>query len=113
MNFELQDWCFQLVDYALYDILSEDSKEATSIRNKAAKCYYNAVLEILYRKSYDSDLLCFLSRRDVWEVVKETHDGTYGAHQLGPKLWNGIRRLIYFWLKIIMNMVTYAKYCHA
>jgi len=46
---ELRDWRFPYIDYALYDILPEDPKEAAAIRRKAPKFYYNAITRTLYR----------------------------------------------------------------
>jgi len=46
---ELKDWRFPYIDYALYDISPDDPKEATVIRRKASKFYYNAITRTLYR----------------------------------------------------------------
>jgi len=46
---ELKNWRFSRIDYALYDILSDNPKEAAAIRRKAPKSYYNAITRILYR----------------------------------------------------------------
>ena len=40
---ELRDWQFSYIDYALYGILPDDPKEATAIRRKAPRFYYNAI----------------------------------------------------------------------
>jgi len=34
---ELKDWRFPYIDYALYDILPDDPKEAAAVRRKASK----------------------------------------------------------------------------
>lgn len=83
-KFWARDWPFPLIDYVPYDILSEDSKEAGSIRNKATKIYYNAILQMLYHKYHDDILFHCLSKGEAQEVVKEIHDGTCGAHQPRP-----------------------------
>lgn len=44
VNFEPQDWHFALIDYALYNILPGDPKEATSVERKTTKFYYDTVL---------------------------------------------------------------------
>jgi len=36
-----------------------------------------------------------------------------GAYQLGSKLGDRLRRLGYYWPKMIPDAVTYAKWCHA
>jgi len=67
-------------------ILHDDPKKAAVIRRKAPKLYYNAITRTLYRRSHDRILLRCLSHKEAHEVLKETHDGMCGAHQLGPKL---------------------------
>jgi len=83
---KLREWRFPYVDYALYDILSDDPKEATAIRKKAPKFYYNATTRTLYRRSHDGILLHCLSLKEAQEVPKEAHDGLCEAHQPGLKL---------------------------
>jgi len=88
---ELKDWRFSYIDYALYDILPENPKEAAVIRRKAPKFYYNAITRTLYRRSQDGILLRCLSQKEAQEVLIETHDGICGAHQPGPKLGDRLR----------------------
>ena len=40
---ELRDWQFPYINYAVYDILPGDPKEAVVIRRKASKSYDNAI----------------------------------------------------------------------
>jgi len=109
---ELRDWRFPYIDYALYDILLENPKEAAVIRRKASKFYYNAITRILYRRLHDGILLRCLSQK-AQGILKETHDGICGAHQPGPKLGDRLRRLGYCWLKMIPDTIAYTKRCHA
>ena len=85
-SLEPRDWRFPYIDYALYDILPDEPKEATVIRRKAPKFYYNAITRTLYRRSRDRILLCCLSQKEAQKVLKEAHDGMCGAHQPGSKL---------------------------
>jgi len=110
---ELRDWRFPYIDYALYDILPDDPKEEVAIRRKAPKFYYNATTRTLYQRSHDGILLRCLSQKEAQEVLKEAHDDMCGAHQLGLKLGDRLRRLGYYWLKMIPDAITYAKRCHA
>ena len=81
---DLKDWRFPYIDFVLYGILPEDTKEAAAIRRKAPKFYYNAISRTLYRRSHDGILLRCLSSKEAQGVLKEAHDGTCGAHQPGP-----------------------------
>ena len=97
----------------MYDILPDDPKEAAAIKRKAPRFYYNAITRTLYRRSYDGILLRFLSRREAQEALMEAHDGTCGAHQPGAKLWDRLRRLGYYWPRMISDAIAYARRCYA
>ena len=71
------------------------------------------ITRTLYRQSHDGILLHCLSQKEAHEVPKEAYDGLYGAHQPGPKLEDQLRRLGYYWPKMIPDAITYAKRCHA
>jgi len=38
-----RDWRFSYIDFVLYDIMPDDTKEAVAIRWKAPRFYYNAI----------------------------------------------------------------------
>jgi len=61
---ELRDWQFPYIDYALHGILPDDPKEATAIRRKAPRFYYNAITRTLYRQSHNEILLHSLSHKE-------------------------------------------------
>ena len=65
----------------------------------------------LYRKGFDGFLLKCLSFLDNMEVMKQVHEGVYGAHQSGVKMRWLIRRHDYFWSTIRKNCITYSKGC--
>jgi len=106
---ELRDWRFSYIDYALYNILPDDPKEAVVIRRKALKFYYSAIMKTLYRWSHDGIILCCLSQKEAKEALKEAHDGMCGAHQPGPKLGDRLWRLGYYLPKMIPDAIAYAK----
>ena len=110
---EPKDWWFLFIDYVLYDTLPDDLKEAATIKRKAHQFYYNAITWISYRWSYDEILLCYLLHKEAHEALREAYEGMCGAHQLGPKLGDRLRRLGYYWLKLISNAIAYARWCDA
>jgi len=67
----------------------------------------------LYRRSYVGILLCFLSYKKAQEVLSEAHDSMHGAHQPRPKLGDQLRRLGYYWPKMISDATAYARRCQA
>ena len=93
MDFEPRDWQFFLIDYALQDILSNDLKEAVSVRRRSLHFYYDPIVKTLYRRSYDGILFCCLSNSEAQEVLKEAHDDICEAHQPGPKLKDRLHKL--------------------
>ena len=84
-SLELKDWRFLYIDFILYGILPDDPKEAVAIRRKNSRFYYNAIMQTLYRRSYDGILLRCLPHKEVQKALKEAHDGMCRAHQPGPK----------------------------
>jgi len=111
-NLKPRDWRFPIIDYTLHDLLPDDPKEAASIRRRSPCFYYDAVVKILspFIQRYTSSLLIQLEAQ---EVLKEPHDGIYGAHQPGPKLKDRLYRLGYYWLTMIADVVEYARRCKA
>ena len=59
-----RDWRFSYIDFVLYGILPDDPKEGAVIRRKAPRLYYNAIMQILYRRSCDGILLGCLSHKE-------------------------------------------------
>ena len=80
-----RDWWFLFIEFALYDILPDDPKEAAAIKRKAHRFYYNAIMLTLYCRSHDEILLHCLSHKEAQEALR-AHDGMCEAHQLGPRL---------------------------
>jgi len=109
IGFELRDWRFLLIDYALHDKLPDYPKEAASIRRTSLHFYYDPIVKTLYHRLYDDILLCCLSNLEAQEVLKEVHDGICGAHQLGLKLKNRLDRLGYYWPTMIADVIKYTQ----
>jgi len=113
MDFEPRDWRFPLIDYALHDILSDDLKEAVSIRRRFLRFYYDLIVKTLYRRSYDDILLRCLSNSEAQEILKKAHDGICGAYQPDLKLKDRLHRLGYYWSIMIADAIKYAQRCKA
>ena len=109
IDFEPKDSRFPLINYALRGILPDDPKEAASIRRRSLLFYYDPIVKTLYLRSYDGILLRCLSNSEAQEVLKEAHDGVCGAHQLGPKLKDRLRRLGYYWPTMVAMLSNITK----
>jgi len=107
---ETRDWRFSYISFILYGIFPDDSKETASIRRKAPQFYYNTIMQTLFRRSYDGYSNAFQIRK---KVLKEAHDSVCGPYEPGPKLRDRLRRLDYYWPKMIPDAIAYAKRCHA
>ncbi|TYK16411.1 uncharacterized protein E5676_scaffold21G002060 [Cucumis melo var. makuwa] len=55
--------------------------------------------------------LRYLGNEESIKAVKEAHVGICGAHQSGPKLQFQLRRMSYYWPKMIQDSMGYAKKC--
>ncbi|XXG47534.1 hypothetical protein AAC387_Pa02g2168 [Persea americana] len=66
---------------------------------------------MLYRKSFNGVLLRCLSQQVAEETLKEVHVGLCGAHQAGPKLYDQIKRLGYYWPTMVADAMQFAKHC--
>ncbi|TYK02888.1 uncharacterized protein E5676_scaffold968G00270 [Cucumis melo var. makuwa] len=47
------------------------------------------------------------------KALEEAHAGVCGAHQSGPKLQFQLRRMSYYWPKMVQDSMDYAKKCEA
>ncbi|KAA0059905.1 uncharacterized protein E5676_scaffold184G001210 [Cucumis melo var. makuwa] len=47
------------------------------------------------------------------KALEEAHAGVCGAHQSGPKLQFQLRRMGYYWPKMVQDSIDYAKKCEA
>ena len=65
----------------------------------------------LYRKRTDGLLHICLSFPNNMEVMKQVHEGVYGAHQARIKMQWMIRRHGYFWPTILSDCINYSKGC--
>ena len=57
---------------------------------------------------------CFLDAypsKNIMKVMKQVHEGVYGAHQVEIKMQWLIRRHGYFWLTILSDCINYSKGC--
>ena len=87
---EERDWRQPLIEYIQYDILPTDPKKRVDVKRRALRFTFKN--DTLYRKAFDGALLRCLSREEATYVLNEVHAGVCGAHQVGPKLANQIKR---------------------
>ncbi|XXG41995.1 hypothetical protein AAC387_Pa01g2354 [Persea americana] len=105
------DWRDPFIDYIMVGILPEDPKERVSIQRRAPNFHLDIPSKMLYRKSFNGVLLRCLSQQEAEESLKEVHAGLCGAHQAGPKLYDQIKRLGYYWPTMVADAIQFAKHC--
>ncbi|XP_062075631.1 uncharacterized protein LOC133779727 [Humulus lupulus] len=68
-------------------------------------------IQSLEKCSFDGMLLRCLSKEEASHALQETHAGTCGAHQAGPKLSAQFKRLSYYWPTMVQDAINFAKCC--
>ncbi|KAA0063892.1 uncharacterized protein E5676_scaffold94G00160 [Cucumis melo var. makuwa] len=106
-----EDWRQPIIEYLEHGMLSKDSRHKTKVRRRAAHfIYYKGTL---YRRSPEGLFIQCLEKEESINALKEAHVGVCGAHQSGPKLQFQLRRIGYYWPKMVQDSKDYAKKCEA
>lgn len=50
-----------------------------------------------------------LGDEEATQVIEETHSGVCDAHQSGPKLYDHIKRMGYYWQTMVQDCMEYTK----
>jgi len=108
---EETDWRQPLIEYIQYGILPTDPKKRVDVKRRALR--FTLKNDTLYRKTFEGVSLRCLSREEATYVLNEVHAGVCGAHQVGPKLANQIKRLGYYWPTMVQDAMKFAKACQA
>ncbi|CAL8157612.1 unnamed protein product [Prunus armeniaca] len=85
------DWRHPIIKYLQHGKLPNDSRKKAEVQRRAIRFLY--LNDTLYKRSFDGMLLRCLSKQDATKALHDTHAGTCGAHQAGPKLSNQLKRL--------------------
>ncbi|KAA0032588.1 uncharacterized protein E6C27_scaffold43053G00550 [Cucumis melo var. makuwa] len=106
-----EDWHQPIIEYLEHRKLSKDSCHKTEVRRRDAHfIYYKGTL---YRRSLEGLFLRCLGKEESIKALEEAHAGVCGAHQSGPKLQFQLRRMGYYWPKMVQDSMDYAKKCEA
>ena len=97
------DWRIKIREYL------EDPNKQVPHMVKAQSQNFILMKGELYKKGLDGLLLRCLSFPDSMEVIKQVHEGVFGAHQVGIKMRWLIRRHGYFWPTILSDCINYSK----
>ncbi|XP_073137358.1 uncharacterized protein [Henckelia pumila] len=108
---EKEDWRQAFVDYFKYEKLPNVLRQRVDIRRHAARFIYYK--DTLYRLSFDEVFLRCLGDEETTRAMEEAHSGICGAHQSGPKLHFQIKRMGYYWPKMVKDCMDYAQMCQA
>ena len=103
------DWRQPFIEYFLHGRLPSNPKRKVDLRRRALRFAY--LNDTLYRRSIEGILLRCLSKEEAANALYETHAGTCGAHQAGPKLAAQLKRLGYYWPTMVQDSMKFAKTC--
>ncbi|KAG9453464.1 hypothetical protein H6P81_006368 [Aristolochia fimbriata] len=106
---QTEDWRKPIINFLRHSTLPVDLRERVQIRRTAPR--YVFINDVLYRRSYEGLLLRCLSKEEGLQVLKETHGGICGAHQVGPKLHLQVKRLGYYWPTMLGDAIEMARTC--
>ncbi|CAM8984212.1 unnamed protein product [Rhodiola kirilowii] len=108
---EREDWRQPIINFLDHQKLPTDPRHKAEIRRRAPRfIHYKGTL---YRRSFLGQWLRCLSEEEAVEVMQEAHAGICGAHQSGPKLYDRIKRMGYYWPTVVQDCVDFAKKCNA
>ncbi|CAM8988403.1 unnamed protein product [Rhodiola kirilowii] len=108
---EREDWRQPIIDFLDHQKLPADPRHKTEIRRRAPRfIHYKG---IIYRRSFLGQWLRCLIEEEAVEVMQEAHAGVCGAHQSGPKLYDRVKRMGYYWPTVVQDCIDFAKKCNA
>ncbi|CAM8988114.1 unnamed protein product [Rhodiola kirilowii] len=108
---EREDWRQPIIDFLDHQKLPTDPRHKVEIRRRAQRfIHYKGTL---YRRSFLGQWLRCLNEEEAVEVMQEAHAGICGAHQSGPKLYDRVKRMGYYWPTVVQDCVDFAKKCNA
>ncbi|CAM8987939.1 unnamed protein product [Rhodiola kirilowii] len=108
---EREDWRQPIIDFLDHQKLPTDPRHKVEIRRRAPRfIHYKGTL---YRRSFLGQWLRCLNEEEAVEVMQEAHAGICGAHQSGPKLYDCVKRMGYYWPTVVQDCVDFAKKCNA
>ncbi|XP_062112479.1 uncharacterized protein LOC133823638 [Humulus lupulus] len=108
-NVNENDWHQPIKDYIQKGVLLEDLKKRVDVRRRVPR--FVVFNDTLYKRSFDGILLRCLSKEEAAHALRETHAGTCGTHQAGPKLSAQLKRLGYYWPTMVQDAINFAKCC--
>ncbi|OMO89495.1 Retrotransposon gag protein [Corchorus capsularis] len=103
----LDDWCQPFLDY----LRQPSIRVSRRIRTLAV--HYTILADELYRRDLDGSLMRCLGNEEAKKVIKDVHEGLWGAHQASRKMRWLIRRHGFCWPTIMKDCMEFAKGCQA
>ncbi|CAM8938407.1 unnamed protein product [Rhodiola kirilowii] len=108
---EREDWRQPIIDFLDHQKLPTDPRHKVEIRRRAPRfIHYKGTL---YRRSFLGQWLRCLNEEEAVEVMQEAHVGICGAHQSGPKLYDRVKTMGYYWPTVVQDCVDFVKKCNA
>ncbi|XP_050374557.1 uncharacterized protein LOC126792112 [Argentina anserina] len=102
---DLSDWRYPIIQF------HNNPEGKHDRRTKYFAANYVLYKDQLYRKFANGLLLLCIGGPDALRVMREVHEGIYGAHQAGIKMRWLIRRHGYYWPTIMKDCTEFALGC--
>ncbi|KAL5556767.1 hypothetical protein UlMin_039003 [Ulmus minor] len=109
VNRAISDWRKPYIDYLTKGLVPDNKAEESKIKRHAVM--YLMKGDGLYQKAYSGDMLRCVNGQEAEEVLQEIHEGDYGEHQRGRRLYEEALRLGYFWPTMENDAMDYARRC--
>ena len=106
-----EDWRQPIVDYLSHQKLPSDPRHRMEIRRRAPRfILFNGTL---FRRSFNDSWSRCIGDEETMKAMEEAHAGICGAHQSGPKLYDCLKTMGYYWPTMVQDSMDYAKKCEA
>ncbi|XP_056695837.1 uncharacterized protein [Spinacia oleracea] len=106
-----EDWRQPIVDYLSHQKLPSDPRHRMEIRRRAPRfILFNGTL---FRRSFNHSWSRCIGDEETMKAMEEAHAGICGAHQSGPKLYDCLKTMGYYWPTMVQDSMDYAKKCEA
>ncbi|XP_050233281.1 uncharacterized protein LOC126681773 [Mercurialis annua] len=101
-----QDWRIEVLNWF-------EKPDHTNSRLRTLALNYVVLASELYKKGFEGLLFRCIGPKEAMLAMAEVHEGIAGAHQAGPRMRWLIHKYGFYWPKMELDCIRYAKGCEA